>query len=183
MTTSDSSLLNEVLPHYDVSAKYKIQIRATPQKIYSVLQGGFPIGTLTKMLMALRRIPGYFQSERDRVSGERPFYKLKQVENREIVIGIVGQFWKPASRAIMIQSLEEFLTFQQEGFCKAAMNLLIEEKGPGQCEVTTETRVLGYGSAKKPFREYWRVIGPFSGLIRREILRKIKHKAEKARGH
>jgi hypothetical protein len=179
--TSGSSLLDEVLPHYDVSAKYKIQIRATPEKIYSVLQGGFPIGAITKMLMALRRIPGYFQAEEHRGSGERPFYKLKQVENREIVIGIVGQFWKPASRAVMIQDLEEFLTFQQEGFCKAAMNLLIQEKFHGQCEVTTETRVLGYGSAKKPFKDYWRMIGPFSGLIRREILRKIKQKAEKAK--
>ena len=112
------------------------------------------------------------------ISPESAFYRLKQLENREIVIGIIGQFWKPVARPVKINSLEEFLSFDRDGFCKAALNLRIVESGPSVCDVITETRVLSYGSAEAQFREYWRVIAPFSGLIRREILRKIKQRAE-----
>lgn len=183
MTTNEALLLNEVLPEYDVAAKYNIFVRATPEQIYEVVQNGFPAGTITKLLMALRKVPRYFQrGAGSEPPGEKAFYRLKQLENREIVIGIIGQFWKPVATWVPIHNLEEFMDFQKEGFCKAAMNFLIYEKSPGRCEVVTETRVKAYGSAKRYFREYWKVIGPFSGMIRKEFLRKIKQKAEKGSG-
>ena len=177
----EHQLLDEILPKYNVSAKYSIRIHAAPEKIYQVLDQGLPIGAITKLLMALRGIPRLFRASRSQdVSPESAFYRLKQLENREIVIGIIGQFWKPVARPIKINSLEEFLSFDRDGFCKAALNLRIVENGPGVCDVITETRVVSYGSAEAEFREYWRVIAPFSGLIRREILRKIKQRAERS---
>lgn len=176
----DHQLLDEILPKYNVSAKYSIRINAPPEKIYKVLDQGLPVGAVTKILMALRGIPRLFRGGRSKnIPPESAFYRLKQLENREVVIGIIGQFWKPVARPIKINSLEEFLSFDRDGFCKAALNLRITENGPGVCDVITETRVLSYGSAESEFREYWRVIAPFSGLIRREILRKIKQRAER----
>lgn len=173
-------LLDEVLPAYDISAKYSIRIRSTPDRIYKVLQQGLPVGSVTKLLMMLRGLPRIFQ-KRQTVAPEQAFYRLKESENHEIVLGIIGQFWKPVARPVPIHSLDEFLNFQRDGFCKAALNLKIEEDRSGICLITTETRVLAFGSASDPFREYWRVIGPFSGLIRKEILRKIKQRAERTR--
>lgn len=95
-----------------------------------------------------------------------------------MVLGIAGQFWKPTSKIIPIRSLEEFLHFQKDGYCKAAMNMKIVQKSSKQSILSTETRVLCYGSAEKYFKEYWRFVGPFSGLIRREMLWKIRKKAE-----
>lgn len=176
----DHQLLDEILPKYNVSAKYSIRVHAAPEKIYRVLDQGLPVGAITKILMALRRIPKLFRGRRSGdVSTESAFYRLKQLENREVVIGIIGQFWKPVARPVKINSLDEFLSFDRDGFCKAALNLRIVENGPGVCDVITETRVLSYGSAEAQFKEYWRVIAPFSGLIRREILRKIKQRAER----
>jgi hypothetical protein len=34
--------------------------------------------------------------------------------------------------------------------------------------------------SRRRFRLYWLFIGPFSGLIRRKILRSIKHEAERS---
>ncbi|HSE41089.1 MAG TPA: hypothetical protein VLH08_10035 [Acidobacteriota bacterium] len=172
-------LLDEILPKYDVSAKYSIRVNAPPERIYRALNEGLPVGAITKLLMTLRGLPRLFRKPKEDVSPESAFYRLKQLENREVVIGIIGQFWKPVSRPLKIQSLDEFLNFQKDGFCKAALNLRIEEREPGICDVITETRVLSYGSAVSSFKEYWRVIKPFSGMIRREILRKIKQKAER----
>ncbi|HJZ12600.1 MAG TPA: hypothetical protein VJ521_10640, partial [Acidobacteriota bacterium] len=164
--------------HYDISARYSIEIRATPERIYEIVQHGIPTGTITSILMTLRRVPRLFHQERKENAIQDAFYKLKHLKNRELVIGVIGQFWKPVSRLIPVYSLEEFLELNQEGFCKAALNLLITRKSDTQSVLTTETRVLGFGSAKRHFRKYWLFIGPFSGMIRREVLRKIKSKVE-----
>jgi hypothetical protein len=101
----EHQLLDEILPKYNVSAKYSIRIHAAPEKIYRVLDQGLPVGAITKLLMALRGIPRLFRGSRPRdVSPESAFYRLKQLENREIVIGIIGQFWKPVARPIKINS-------------------------------------------------------------------------------
>ena len=45
--------------------------------------------------------------------------------------------------------------------------------------LATETRVLCLDTAsRRRFRLYWTLIGPFSGLIRKDILRSIKRQAE-----
>ena len=175
MTTVEATLLDEILPEFDVAARYSIKIRATPDAIFQIIQKGIPTGTLTRFLMMLRRIPRIF---RHAESVDYSFYKLKQSQGREIVIGIVGQFWKPVSNNVVINGLEEFLSFQKNGFCKAAVNLQIIPQGDGVCKLVTETRVFSYGYAKDRFGTYWQLIKPFSGMIRKEILRKIKKQAE-----
>ena len=176
MTEPDATLLDEILPDYDIAAKYTIRIEATPEKIFKILQQGIPTGTLTRFLMMLRRLPRIVK--RDECAGEYSFYKLKQSQHREIVSGIVGQFWKPAANTIEINGLEEFLAFKRDGFSKAALNLRITPQRDGLCLLSTETRVLSYGRAKARFGSYWKLIQPFSAMIRREVLRKIKKKSE-----
>jgi hypothetical protein len=175
MTIDDTSLLEEILPEFDIAAKYTTRIQATPDRIYKILQRGLPTGTITRFLMVLRRIPRFL---RKREAQEYSFYKLKESHGREIVIGIIGQFWKPVANTVTINNLDEFLSFERNGYCKAAINLRILEQKNGICVLSTETRVLSFGYAKDRFRSYWQVIKPFSGMIRREILRKIKKQAE-----
>jgi hypothetical protein len=177
MTTTDVSLIDDVMSESDVSAVYSIRIKASPETIYKVLEAGIPVGSLTKLLMGIRKIPGIFKKKREQVPQD-PFYRLKQEKDREMVLGIAGQFWKPNAKVITISSLEEFLEFHRDGYCKAAMNMKIVRKNPRESVLSTETRVLCYGTAKKYFKEYWRFIGPFSGVIRREMLWKIRKKAE-----
>jgi hypothetical protein len=177
MTSTDLSLIDEVLPESDVSATYSIRIKASPERIYDVLQEGIPVGSITKILMGLRRIPGIFGKRREPAPTD-PFYRLKQEKDREMVLGITGQFWKPTSKILPIHSLEQFLDFRKDGYCKAAMNMKIVQDNFRESVLSTETRVVCYGSAKKHFNQYWKLIGPFSGLIRREMLWKIRKKAE-----
>jgi hypothetical protein len=179
MTIKELSLIDEIMPDSDVAATYSILIQAPPDKVYKMLEGGIPVGSITKLLMGLRGIPRFFR-KRNAPLPQDPFYRLKQLQDREIVLGIAGQFWKPVSKIVPIHSLQEFLDFQQDGYCKAAMNMKIVEKAPRQSLLSTETRVLCYGSAKKHFKGYWRLIGPFSGLIRLEMLRKIRKNVESA---
>jgi hypothetical protein len=177
ITNKGGSLLDEVLPTFDISASYSVRIRATPQRIYNVLQEGIPTGAITKILMIMRGLPRIARRQKPRPAQDA-FYRLMQLKDREIVIGIVGQFWKPVSDPVPIRSLDEFLAFDRIDFSKAALNLKIIPIQARECRVTTETRVLSYGRAKQDFKSYWQMIAPFSGMIRKEILRKIKKKAE-----
>jgi hypothetical protein len=47
--------------------------------------------------------------------------------------------------------------------------------------LSTETRILCFGeNARRTFRLYWTFVGPFSGLIRRGLLRGVRARAERA---
>jgi hypothetical protein len=178
MTSNAPSLLDEILPRYDISSVYSIRIKASPDQVYAVLQQGIPSGGLSKVLMMLRSVPRLLRGKKVFMN-EDPFYRLKEAKNREMVYGIIGQFWKPVVRPIPIHSLEEFLDFHKDGYCKAALNLKIQEKNEKETLLSTETRVFGYGVAGENMKKYWRLIRPFSGMIRKELLRKVKAKAER----
>ncbi|MGH9649109.1 MAG: hypothetical protein ACRD3I_01435, partial [Terriglobales bacterium] len=66
------------------------------------------------------------------------------------------------------------------GYAKAMWNFTVERAEEGVTRLATETRVVTYGSsARRKFRAYWLVVGPFSGLIRKEMLRLVKRNAER----
>jgi hypothetical protein len=106
------------------------------------------------------------------------------VEDRpqeEIVVGLAGQFWKlRGGYAPRFASAEEFAAFDRPDACKAVMNFRLEPNG-GTTQLSTVTRVhVPDRTARRKFARYWLVIRPFSGLIRRLMLRAIKRRAEAA---
>ena len=49
------------------------------------------------------------------------------------------------------------------------------------CVLSTETRIQYFGAAaRRKFRLYWTLVGPFSGLIRRALLRGVRQQAERS---
>ena len=109
---------------------------------------------------------------------ESRFALLGERPNRELVLGLVGRFWATSGD---LQRLDagEFRDFGRPGYAKAAWNFSVEEQHDGTTLLTTETRVLCLDTAsRRRFRLYWTLIGPFSGLIRKDILRSIKRQAE-----
>jgi len=55
----------------------------------------------------------------------------------------------------------------------------VSERAGGRSTIVTETRIVCTDAdARRKFRLYWRLVGPFSALIRRILLRSIKGDAE-----
>jgi hypothetical protein len=113
------------------------------------------------------------------VAARTSFLVLAEEPNHELVLGsLVGspRGWKPTGE----RTSERFkLLLTQPGFAVATINFLVEDAGPGECIVTTETRVYATNAkARRRFAAYWRVIYPGSALIRREWLRAIAKRAE-----
>jgi hypothetical protein len=99
----------------------------------------------------------------------------------ELVLGTVGRFWQLAAE-LRDASAADFARPLEPGLARAAWNFRVVDAGPGNTELSTETRVQCADAAtRRRFRVYWAMVGPASGWIRREILRLIRRTAERSR--
>jgi hypothetical protein len=188
-------LLDEVMPEFDVRARYRILVLASPQRVYACLwTTDFDHWGVMRTLVALRVLPKLFAAPREtwrRVrakAGRRPvkledvlaggFTLLREEPGQELVLGTVGRFWLARGELHGV-SLESFRHAGASGTARAAWNFAVCPGPEGRTVLTTETRVLCADSAtRRRFRSYWTVIAPFSGLIRREMLAAVRDAAE-----
>jgi hypothetical protein len=168
--------IDHYLPCYDVRAQYGIDIPAPLPRVYEAARSlDLRASWITRGFFRLRGLPEANLTLEGMVKWG--FVVLAEEAEREIVLGLIGRFWV---RSPQIQSLppEDFVGFNQPGMAKAVMNLAFHPGADGIVRVTTETRVYCLGEAsRRSFRRYWFLIGPFSGLIRKEWLRSIKRRS------
>ena len=170
-------LINEYLSIYDVNSKYSIDVNTSPEKVYGKIYS-LDLGEsrIIRLLFRLRGMP----KESVTLEGlqKMRFVKLGEVKNEELLLGVIGRFWTMTGDLQKVNA-EEFKKFEKEGYAKAVWNFTLTEKPNEVTEVTTETRVHCIGEAcRNRFLRYWRIIGPFSGWIRKEALRVIKRNSE-----
>jgi len=181
-------LLDALLPEYDVSKRHVIRISAPRKRVFDALSRyDFGTSRVTRLLMALRgygrRLPRAGEGEPGSLT-ERlvrfGFVRLAETPGEELVFGLVGRFWRHDGGLRKVAAAD-FASFCEPGFAKAAWNLVCAETAdPGVTELSTETRVACYGdAARRKFLLYWRAVEPFSGLIRRSLLRGVRRAAER----
>ena len=152
--------LDHFLPEYEYSERHSIAIAATRERIDRALRSV----TLadSPVTLALSRLRGL------RPDADKPFLAglerrgtvLENVPGEGIVVGLTGEFWRLRGRTA--------------DACRAVVDFRIGGTG-----LATETRVhVADPAARRKFACYWLVVRPFSGLIRRLVLRAVKRKAE-----
>jgi hypothetical protein len=180
----DRPRIDEFLPISDVSASYEIRINAPPSVVYQrLLVSDFNEAWVVRLLMTLRsggrplrnRAPGDL---RQRFQGTG-FVILAEVPDDEIVIGVAGRFWRPDGARCLDLTADDFAGFSRAGYAKVAWNFRLRTNSPKCTVLSTETRIKCFGRAALwKFRFYWSLVGPFSGLIRKAILKQVKTEAE-----
>ncbi len=176
-------LIDEFLSEYDFEEKHSIAIRADAATVYEAAQdANFGESSIVRMLLTLRGMSADALTLRNlsyskfRILGERPA--------KELLIGLAGKFWTPWGDLQDVNA-ENFKAFDKSGYAKAVWNFSLDADDPerGATRLTTQTRIkcLDEGS-RRCFGFYWTFIQPFSGLIRKEMLKTIKIKAEAANG-
>ncbi len=94
----------------------------------------------------------------------------------------MGRFWRLDGGLIPV-SAEEFASFVKDDYAKAAWNLAVTPGKAGGSLLSTEIRVQCLGEvARRRFLFYWRLIAPWSGLLRISLLRGIRREAERKTG-
>ena len=176
------------MPIYDVSEYHETTVRAPVDKVYNALRTT-DLGTsfLVRMLLILRALPNLFSAGRhsreSRINLEtlmkNGFVLLGENPPNEILLGVIGRFWAAAGETRRVSNADEFRVFDQPGYAKAVWNFSLVEDRRAGTRLATETRVLCLDKgSRRRFGLYWSMIGPFSGLIRREVLRTIRNAAE-----
>lgn len=178
------SRIDDFLPSHDFSAAYEIRITAPASIVYRcLLRSDFNEAWVVRLLMTLRtaerpprnRVPCDLR-QRLHATG---FVVLAEVPNEELVIGVAGRFWRPDGGRCFDLTAGDFVGFSRRGCAKAAWNFKLRAESPMDTVLSTETRIECFGRAALwKFRFYWSLVSPFSGLIRKAILRQVKTAAE-----
>jgi hypothetical protein len=186
-------LLDKYLPVYDFNEVHAVTIQAAPEKAFAALKELKPVelSPLVYWLLSIRELPARLTGRSSPQKwGDQPFLEqlfeggfvpLEEAPSREIVFGLIGQFWElTGGKSPSIASPQEFLAFEQPEYAKVAANLAVTDLGNGTVRCTTETRIHAtHPETLKKFAFYWRLISLGSGFIRVLWLRAIKRKAER----
>ena len=169
-------LIDDFLPAYDFEEKHGLNISAPASAVYTAIKKvDFSESFILRWLLRLRGMSGDAVSLKDLEYSK--FKILGEVLNKEVLIGLAGRFWIPWGDLQKIDATN-FREFDRKGYAKAVWNFSLDGLNSGT-RLTTETRIrcLDDGS-RRSFGFYWTFIQPFSGIIRMEMLKTIKHAAE-----
>jgi hypothetical protein len=184
--------LDEYLPVYDYHEVHAVTINTSPERAFTALKELTiaDLSPLIFLLLDIRNLPSrLFKKAAPGSFHAGPFldqlYKggfirLEEDPGREIVFGLVGQFWKLTGGVDPhIPDAAAFLAFDDPNFAKVASNLAVNVDERGRTRCSTETRIYASEpSTRRKFAFYWRIISMGSAFIRVLWLRAIKRKAE-----
>jgi hypothetical protein len=145
-------LLDQHVPDYEVWERHSVTLRLPPERALAVaLASPAAPDRIVRTLLRLRGI-GVPRGSLEEFATTSPFRELGRTET-------------------------EFVAGLSPGALRIAFDLRAEPAAGGSL-LTTETRVHALTSrARRLFRLYWLVVGPFSALIRRRWLKAIADRA------
>jgi hypothetical protein len=178
-------LIDDFVPLPDAAETHSIEITANPGVVYEALWTTDLGGSwIIKGLLGLRSLPtSLLHPARSKRRNRRitletiigaGFGVLAEEAGREIVLGVSGPFWRPVGNLLPFKE-ENFRGPVASGVARAVWNFAVREIGDGHTLLVTETRIIcGDRSSRRKFRTYWFFVRPFSGLIRRLMLKAVK---------
>jgi hypothetical protein len=184
-------LIDAFLPHYDVISRHALVIRASAARVYACLKTADMNASLAiRTLFTVRGHGSGAFSERaigPRRSDRRPltldtlaqscFVLLGERPADEIVLGLIARPWTPRYELRPFEA-SAFTSFAEPGFAKIVWSFKLDEADGIRLSTQTRVRCLDRASLMR-FRLYWAFTGPFSGLVKRELLRLVRACAQR----
>jgi len=186
-------VLDKFLPKYEFNEIHTVTVNAFPKCVFTAMKEltAAELSPLIFWMLDIRSLPAKLMGKHaPNVAQPGPFLdqlyeggfiRLAEEPGREIVFGLVGQFWKLAGdKGPDIPSPQAFLAFDDPAFAKVAANLAVTVDEEGHTHCSTETRIhVPDPNTRRKFAFYWWVISMGSAFIRVLWLKAIKKKAEK----
>lgn len=173
------------MPRFEVRKRYRRAVRAPAPRVWEALESydvAADSSPVTRGLLRARGLRPAAGSGRGAFAGSN-FTVIAERPGTELVVALAGRFWVLREKGALdaIRDAEHFAVYDTPGRAVAAWSFEIEPRSKRECLLSTETRVrCTDAAARRKFRAYWTLIEPFSGLIRKDMLRSIARKAESA---
>jgi hypothetical protein len=174
--------IDDLLPAWQWRSAHATRIAAPSGRALAALREvsatDLPVsGLLTRLRMLGRRA----RDPRPLLEGMASIGLVVLVEDeRGVVLGGIMRPWQLHGGHLPVASAGDFRAFERPGWVRVAMAVVAERDGTGT-RVRTETRIAATDdTAARRFGRYWRVIAPFSGVTRRELLAATRRRAEAA---
>jgi hypothetical protein len=178
-----SGVLDAVLPAFRHREVHATVIDREPEVVWAALHavGGRELA-FSRLLMTLR---GLRTGGTDKPFLERfvdaGFMVVVDDEPRVLVAAAAGRPWRWRGGDRVPFDGRPPAAFDRPGLVIMATSFELEPVGDGRTRLTTETRVQPTdAAAARAFRRYWWAIRGGSGLIRRDLLRAVRRRAEAA---
>ena len=180
-------LIDSFAPNPDAVEIHRIAINASPDVVYRALwTADLGRSSIIKLLLALRSLPEFTLHPGRSLPRDRKitlqtlidsgFGVLVEQPEKEIILGVSGRFWRPTGNLSPFNRAD-FDGPVPAGLARAVWNFRVEGSND-RTTLSTETRVIcGDSSSRGKFRAYWFFVRPFSGLIRRIMLRNVRKAA------
>jgi hypothetical protein len=182
-----SSPLDRVLPQFTHREVHATDVDASPEAVWAALHevrgNDMP---LTRILATIRGLGSSGASgPMVEAFAKRGFSIVVDDAPRQLAAVCAGQPWLArGGENVRVPDLRAVAEFARPGFVLMAMSFALEPLGGqagGRTRLTTETRVQPTDAfAARKFRPYWWIIRAGSGLIRRDMLRAVRRRAEAA---
>jgi hypothetical protein len=157
--------IDRFLPEWDVNEVHAVVVSAPPERALAAALAANCAPGPARVLLRLRGLR--FAGSIEQLFVRLGFDVLAR-EPYEVVVGGSGAPWRPSGRIVAFDRA-------RPGTVRVAANFLAEPLGDGWTRLSTETRVAAAdASARRAFRRYWLLVGPFSALIRRLWLAEIR---------
>jgi hypothetical protein len=181
------SLIDALMPRFDEFERHELAVEAPPPAVYAALQRVDLLDSgLIRTLLFARTAPAALLHPRGRRPHgpltlarllEHGFVLLGERPGHELALGAVGRFWTLRGQRLPVDAAG-FRAFDRPGYARAVWDFRLVPVDDGTTRLSTETRIACTdASSRRRFRLYWRVVRPFSGLIRIALLRAIAREA------
>ncbi len=183
-----ASALDDFLPDAPYRTRYATTIATDAQAAWRAMRTITARDlALTRILVAVRRMSLSTLRPDDEGTDqplletfvERDFTALREDEPRTLVLATTGQPWQLRGQLSAPAGAADFASFDEPGHVRIAMSLELSAAGVGRTRLSTETRVSPTDDrAARTFRRYWTVVRPGSDVIRLDVLRAVRRRAE-----
>ncbi len=174
----EGTSLEGVLPRFDVETRKAIHIAAPAKVVYEVARElDMSSSGLIRALFRLRGLPSYALNAEG--LARMRFKVVREEPPKGFVLGIIGRFWTISGHLVEFDP-HLFSEIQAPGRAKAIWAFNVTPDPAGGSVLSTVTRVLAMDEhARRRFRLYWALVGPFSTVVRSRVLDSIKRSSER----
>ncbi len=182
-----AATLDEFLPDAPHRTRYATTVRTDVDATWAAMRGVTAREmALTRILIAIRSMSLRGLQPDGEVGRplldrflEHDFTLLREDAPRTLVLATTGQPWRLRSHLSAPAGAEDFGAYDEPGNVRVAMSFEVTPAGAGRTRLATETRVSPTDDeAARTFARYWTVVRPGSDVIRLDLLRAVRNRAE-----